>query len=215
MVVLNPAFVAGGPTGTLVAEGLLHPECERIVRFGKTDDDAPGKPLTLHRHQEEANTASPAWSSPPRTASRRTARSRAGRHRGAAVMGTRRDWDRARLQNRIKRNGTEPAAIDLPSSKPGAADRSPTGTAGKPSPSSNNDTGWFGTRRQWLRHVEQAFRAGLQPTVPRSVGRGVAKEIEALRMRLDIRAAFWNAAKRRKQAAAPRTNGTPPPNKRR
>ena len=54
MIQLNPAFVPGGDIGQFVAEGLLHPECERIFRFGKTEDGAPGKPLTLHRHQEEA-----------------------------------------------------------------------------------------------------------------------------------------------------------------
>lgn len=54
MVGLNPAFVSGGEIGQFVAEGLLHPECERIFRFGKSADGAPGSPLTLHRHQEEA-----------------------------------------------------------------------------------------------------------------------------------------------------------------
>jgi superfamily II DNA/RNA helicase/very-short-patch-repair endonuclease len=54
MVGLNPAFVPGGEIGRFVAEGVLHPECERIFRFGKTADGAPGSPLTLHRHQEEA-----------------------------------------------------------------------------------------------------------------------------------------------------------------
>ena len=54
MVGLNPAFVPGGEIGKFVAEGLLHPECERIFRFGKTEDGALGSPLTLHRHQEEA-----------------------------------------------------------------------------------------------------------------------------------------------------------------
>src|SRR5262245_30867321 len=54
MVQLNPAFVAGGEIGQLVAEGLLHPECERIFRVGKTADGAPGKALLLHRHQEDA-----------------------------------------------------------------------------------------------------------------------------------------------------------------
>src|SRR5688572_17213784 len=52
MVQLNPAFVPGGDIGTFVAEGLLHPECERIFRVGKTEDGAPGRPLTLHKHQE-------------------------------------------------------------------------------------------------------------------------------------------------------------------
>lgn len=54
MVGLNPAFVPGGDIGTFVAEGLLHPECERIFRFGKTAGGATGTALTLHRHQEEA-----------------------------------------------------------------------------------------------------------------------------------------------------------------
>lgn len=54
MVQLNPAFVPGGDIGAFVAEGLLHPECERIFRAGKTEDGAPGSPLVLHRHQEDA-----------------------------------------------------------------------------------------------------------------------------------------------------------------
>lgn len=54
MVQLNPAFVAGGDIGAFVAEGLLHPECERIFRYGKTNDGNPGTALTLHKHQEEA-----------------------------------------------------------------------------------------------------------------------------------------------------------------
>src|SRR3954454_22104188 len=54
LVQLNPAFVPGGEIGTFVREGLLHPECERVFRVGKTPDGNPGKPLTLHRHQEEA-----------------------------------------------------------------------------------------------------------------------------------------------------------------
>ena len=37
-----------------MAERLLHPECERIFRLGKTEDGAPGRPLALHWHQEEA-----------------------------------------------------------------------------------------------------------------------------------------------------------------
>src|SRR5215469_13878805 len=54
MVQLNPAFVLGGDIGQLVAEGLLHSECERIFRAGKTEDGAPGKALLLHKHQEDA-----------------------------------------------------------------------------------------------------------------------------------------------------------------
>lgn len=54
MVGLNPAFVPAGAIGNFVTEGLLHPECERIFRFGKSAEGAAGSPLVLHRHQEEA-----------------------------------------------------------------------------------------------------------------------------------------------------------------
>jgi ATP-dependent helicase YprA (DUF1998 family) len=54
MVQLNPAFVPGGDIWAFVAEGLLHPECERIFRYGETSDGNPGTALTLHKHQEEA-----------------------------------------------------------------------------------------------------------------------------------------------------------------
>jgi superfamily II DNA/RNA helicase len=54
MVGLNPAFVPGGEIGKFVSDGLLHPECERIFRFGKTEDGGLGTALTLHKHQEEA-----------------------------------------------------------------------------------------------------------------------------------------------------------------
>jgi hypothetical protein len=33
---------------------VLHPECERIFRVGKTADGAPGRSLLLHKHQEDA-----------------------------------------------------------------------------------------------------------------------------------------------------------------
>ena len=54
MVQLNPSFVPSADIGGLVAEGLLHPECERIFRANKTEDRNTGAALTLHRHQEEA-----------------------------------------------------------------------------------------------------------------------------------------------------------------
>jgi superfamily II DNA/RNA helicase len=54
MVGLNPAFVPGGDIGKFVAEGLIHPECERIFRFGKSEKGDIGTALTLHKHQEQA-----------------------------------------------------------------------------------------------------------------------------------------------------------------
>ncbi len=52
LIRLNPSFVGGGSIGTLVEEGLLHPECSRIFRWGK--DRGDGVELLLHRHQREA-----------------------------------------------------------------------------------------------------------------------------------------------------------------
>ncbi len=51
---LNPTFRSGGTIDDLVAEGVLHEECSRIFRIGKSDTDHRGRPLHLHRHQREA-----------------------------------------------------------------------------------------------------------------------------------------------------------------
>ncbi len=53
LVQLNPSFVSGGSVEQLVEEQLLHKECARIFRAGKTTDDF-GVTLRLHKHQEEA-----------------------------------------------------------------------------------------------------------------------------------------------------------------
>ena len=52
LIQLNPSFVGGGSIGSLVEEGLLHPECSRIFRWGK--DQGEGVELQLHRHQRDA-----------------------------------------------------------------------------------------------------------------------------------------------------------------
>jgi len=52
LIQLNPSFVGGGSISALVEEGLLHPECSRIFRWGK--DRGDGVELLLHRHQREA-----------------------------------------------------------------------------------------------------------------------------------------------------------------
>ena len=51
---LNPTFHPGGTIDDLVTEGVLHEECSRIFRIGKSDTDHRGRPLHLHRHQREA-----------------------------------------------------------------------------------------------------------------------------------------------------------------
>jgi ATP-dependent helicase YprA (DUF1998 family) len=49
---LNPTFASGGTVTKLVADGLLHPECERIFRL--KDETGSGPVLRLHQHQREA-----------------------------------------------------------------------------------------------------------------------------------------------------------------
>src|SRR3954453_22666125 len=51
---LNPSFASGGSVPELVAEGLLHPENERIFRRKSDMADASRDPIVLHRHQREA-----------------------------------------------------------------------------------------------------------------------------------------------------------------
>ncbi|NBB91333.1 MAG: DEAD/DEAH box helicase [Spirochaetes bacterium] len=53
MLQLNPAFDPGGDINELVDQGVLQEQCREIFRLGKYDGD-PGRPLRLHRHQEEA-----------------------------------------------------------------------------------------------------------------------------------------------------------------
>jgi len=57
LIKLNPSFVGGGSISQLVQEGLLHPECSRIFRWGKAASNqgrGDGVELLLHRHQREA-----------------------------------------------------------------------------------------------------------------------------------------------------------------
>jgi len=50
---LNPAFETGASIDELVEEGILHEECARIFRVGKTEIPL-GRPLRLHTHQDQA-----------------------------------------------------------------------------------------------------------------------------------------------------------------
>jgi ATP-dependent helicase YprA (DUF1998 family)/very-short-patch-repair endonuclease len=49
---LNPSFAAGRSIEQLVADGVLHSECERIFRVKEVDGGS--RPLRLHKHQDEA-----------------------------------------------------------------------------------------------------------------------------------------------------------------
>ncbi|MER7271172.1 DEAD/DEAH box helicase [Micromonospora carbonacea] len=51
---LNPNFASGGTVDRLVAEGLLHPDNERIFRIKEHEGDPGGQPLRLHQHQRDA-----------------------------------------------------------------------------------------------------------------------------------------------------------------
>ncbi|MEV4810081.1 DEAD/DEAH box helicase [Micromonospora avicenniae] len=51
---LNPNFASGGTVDALVAEGLLHPDSERIFRIKEHRGDPGSQPLRLHQHQRDA-----------------------------------------------------------------------------------------------------------------------------------------------------------------
>src|ERR1700730_661368 len=54
LVQINPNVAPGKDIDSLVAEGLLHPECGRMFRRAKKATNGAGYPLNLHLHQEEA-----------------------------------------------------------------------------------------------------------------------------------------------------------------
>lgn len=51
---LNPSFASGGQVIEAIEKGLLHPECAKIFRAGKSAPGDSGTPLTFHRHQFDA-----------------------------------------------------------------------------------------------------------------------------------------------------------------
>jgi ATP-dependent helicase YprA (DUF1998 family) len=51
---LNPAFAEGALVDDLVASGVLHPECRKVFRLCKDEQDKQERPVKLHRHQVEA-----------------------------------------------------------------------------------------------------------------------------------------------------------------
>ena len=51
---LNPTFHSGGTIDDFVASNLLHPECGKIFRVEKSEQDGIGKQLLLHEHQRRA-----------------------------------------------------------------------------------------------------------------------------------------------------------------
>ena len=55
---LNPSFEPGRWIDELVDEGILHEGCRQVFRI-KPDRLGEGRPLRLHRHQEEAVRVAP------------------------------------------------------------------------------------------------------------------------------------------------------------
>ena len=53
LIQMNPSFEPGGWIDDLVAKKLIHPECGKVFR-GKKNEDQEGKKMLLHRHQVEA-----------------------------------------------------------------------------------------------------------------------------------------------------------------
>ncbi|MFN3683840.1 MAG: DEAD/DEAH box helicase [Fimbriimonadaceae bacterium] len=55
LIQLNPAYQPGGGVDELVEQGLLHPRCSEVFRFGKQGDDPrSGTPARLYEHQRRA-----------------------------------------------------------------------------------------------------------------------------------------------------------------
>jgi superfamily II DNA/RNA helicase/very-short-patch-repair endonuclease len=53
LIQLNPHYVPGSSVSQLVDEGLLHPACKDIFRFGRNEGN-PGVSAQLHKHQQDA-----------------------------------------------------------------------------------------------------------------------------------------------------------------
>ncbi|MDT0321558.1 DEAD/DEAH box helicase [Streptomyces millisiae] len=51
---LNPNFRRGGTVEQLVADGVLHPECDRYFRIKRSAEDPGDRSLPLHQHQLDA-----------------------------------------------------------------------------------------------------------------------------------------------------------------
>lgn len=51
---LNPAFAWGGWIDDLITQGILAPECSKIFRGDKSEQDGTGRPMRLYQHQVDA-----------------------------------------------------------------------------------------------------------------------------------------------------------------
>jgi ATP-dependent helicase YprA (DUF1998 family) len=62
LIQLNPSFEPGQWIDELVTSNILHPECSRVFRINKSQQEE-GQPLRLHKHQVDAIKAAKAGDS--------------------------------------------------------------------------------------------------------------------------------------------------------
>ncbi len=109
------------------------------------------------------------------------------------------DWDRVQQSTRMATNGCEPIAKDYAEFGWSKQERARSKAQSDKLGSDNRflcTGGRIGALHHWLRHIEQALRSGKQPVVPHQVASAFAREIDALRMKPEVRVAYWNAVKR-------------------
>jgi ATP-dependent helicase YprA (DUF1998 family) len=53
LIQMNPSFSPGRSIDRLISDGLLHPKCAEVFRVSKSETST-GRPLQLHKHQDEA-----------------------------------------------------------------------------------------------------------------------------------------------------------------
>ena len=54
LIQLNPRFVLGDNVAALCKQGVLHPTCDDIFRFGRDASGNPGVSAQLYKHQQQA-----------------------------------------------------------------------------------------------------------------------------------------------------------------
>ena len=109
------------------------------------------------------------------------------------------NYEKAKKKERISKQGYEP--VDKDCGDFGLTIGGPLSSARKgQSPSwvdGRVNSKRLEVRKQWLGFIEAAYRRGQQPTgIPRTICDALAREIETLRLRPDIRLAYAAALKK-------------------
>jgi hypothetical protein len=110
------------------------------------------------------------------------------------------DFTRAEQDRRMSANGRESISKDYSEFRPKYREKVGRGPRalsaqewidGQPNP--RNPV----IRRRYLQIIEQAFRRGEQPIIPRIIADRLAAQIEAIRMNPEVRKAYQEALKRK------------------